>query len=98
MFSISTEEAHDVEVSITNTPDNRQRIDRLCSLRVNGKYRIEEGHLIYTDRISGLDDFNNYLKSYGSECTIIKCYALKKEMDATLKNTLKKYGISEDSP
>lgn len=91
MFSISTDTPYDVEVHFTYSSTTYQKLYKLTQLRTNAHLKKEGRKLIYTDRISGLSDFANYLRSYGSSFNIIKPARLKDALMTTVNRALSRY-------
>lgn len=91
MFSISVDNPVKVKLSFKKTPDNAVKLQKLCQLRVNGNIEFLENEIIYTDQISGISDFANYLRGYGYDFEVIYPQALKDAIKTTLTRSLSRY-------
>lgn len=91
MFSISVEVPHEVEIRFHYSENNLIRLDKLCRLRINAQLHIEYDSIVFTDTISGLHDFANYLRTYGNSYTIIKPQLLSDMLKTTFTRALERY-------
>ncbi len=93
MFSISTEKAQKVIVHFKNTEENFRRIHRLSKLRLNSSIDISSipGKIVYTDHISGLNDFADYLREFGNTYTVIEPPELKNQTIECIERTINRY-------
>lgn len=96
MFSISVEPPVDVGVEFEAFGNIPQKIRQLAKHRKNGKCeeitRSDTSTvLLYTDKISGLDDFAAYLRTFGKSARVLFPQELKERMCASAKLSLKNY-------
>lgn len=80
MFSISLEEPEYVKVEFNNTANAERKINHLKSWRKNAFIQVENNKLIYTDTISGLADFAQYLRKSRKSVHVIEPPSLKDRM------------------
>ena len=92
MFSISAENKPEhVKILFEYSDEAYLKLERLCRLRVNAKIVLERGQLVYTDTITGMPDFEGFLRSFGYKFTVISPDSLKKSLNDTLQNILNLY-------
>lgn len=91
MFSISTEEAFDVEVEFDNIFNIERKIHQLASLRKNASIQILSEKIIYKDKISGLSDFASYLRRFGRAVKVLNPQNLKDAMMFSVERSLQRY-------
>lgn len=72
MYSISIEPCQDVEVVFDDVFNIREKVERLCHSRAYATMVLENGKIIYRDKIRGINDFAKYLRGYGMACTAIR--------------------------
>ena len=95
MFSISVEPPVNVKIEFDIVPNLNieRKIRYLAKQRKYATYEIIENKIIYTDTISGLDDFAVYLRRFGRTAHVIEPPALKDKMRDSIAQTLHRYEI-----
>ena len=92
MFSITADKKTEyVEIHFDYTDEAYIRLRRLCEIRENATVRRHTNIIIYTDYISGLQDFAVFLRSFTYKYTIISPQSLKDELNETRIKTLNLY-------
>lgn len=94
-FSVSTEKNVRVEVLFKNTARNRKLLQGLETRRRQAVYEEQGDWLLYTDSVSGIGDFANFLRQFGSEVRVIAPQKLKERMAASAQRVLERYGEVE---
>ncbi|MBR5970865.1 MAG: WYL domain-containing protein [Lachnospiraceae bacterium] len=94
-FSVSTEKTVRVEVRFKNTERNRKLLSGLEARRRHALYEEQSDALLYSDTVSGIGDFANFLRQFGSEARVIAPQKLKERMAATAQRVLERYGEVE---
>ena len=92
MFSITADKKTEyVEIHFDYSDEAYLRLKRLCELRENAEIKKHSKIIIYTDHISGLQDFDVYLRSFAHKYTNICPQTLKDELNETRTKTLNLY-------
>lgn len=91
MFSISADPPVRVKVKFDATLE--QKVTQLSMQRKNSSIARDSRNntLIYTDLISGLYDFANYLRQFGQSVQVLEPAELKKIMELTVTRSLMRY-------
>lgn len=91
MFSISVETPVDVKVEFDRILNIERKIRYLAKQRKYATYKIIDNKIIYTDKISGLNDFAMYLRKLGRNAHVIEPPVLKDKMKYSIAQTLHRY-------
>lgn len=91
MFSISIEKPVRVVIEFDYISNIPLKLQQLASQRKKAKIAIKENKLIYTDKISGLSDFANYLRRFGNNFQVIEPLKLRERMEFSAKRALNRY-------
>lgn len=91
MFSISTDEPQAVVVEFDNIFNIRTKLEQLCRNRKHARLSFVDEKVIYSDTVSGLSDFANYLRQYGKSCRVIEPPELVDKMLFSATRTLERY-------
>ena len=91
MFSISADPPVRVKVEFDAALEHR--IIQLSIQRKKASIARDsrKNTLIYTDLISGLYDFANYLRQFGTHAKVLEPAKLKKIMELTVTRSLERY-------
>lgn len=92
MLSISTENAQDVRIRFDDKYYIENKLDVVVKQRRSAKLEHKDGYLEYTDKIRGLSDLRNYLRSFNEQCVIFEPAELRNDMINGLKRHLRIYG------
>ncbi len=92
MFSISSEDKpSEVEILFYNNPNIQRKLERLVKLRVNSDIEYTPNGILYSDIVSGLPDFANFLRGFGYKYEVIKPLSLKKMLHESIVKTMDTY-------
>lgn len=95
MFSISMAEQSEVIVSFQRTANVERKITYLHRQRKCSCISVNEDSILYRDTLRGLNDFANYLRSFGKSAIVIAPEELKELMALTVTKSLQRYEESE---
>lgn len=91
MLSVSIEKAEEVEIEVEHKFNNLAKLEQLKRQRALAKIAVKGDTIIYTDKVSGLADFANYLRTFGKRFKVVKPLKLRKMIiNGTMRN-LKMY-------
>lgn len=91
MFSISIQKPVKVVIEFNHIFDIELKLQQLTSQRKNANLTLKGKKLIYTDEISGLNDFANYLRRFGGNFRVIEPPELIEKMEFSAKRALNRY-------
>lgn len=91
MFSISTDFPVKVTLSFDDWDNIKDKISALCKQRPNASQQYDNQQIIYTDSISGLNDFANYLRQFGKAVHVLEPAELHDKLQESVKKTLDYY-------
>lgn len=92
MFSISVEKPVYVKVEFDRVAKVQRKVESLAKNRKYADIEVLEGKIVYTDKISGLSDFIMYLRRFGKSVHVVEPESLKRKLQYSVNNTLKRYG------
>ncbi len=95
MFSISVEPPTKVIVAFERAANIERKIKYLQMQRKNARVQIQDDTILYTDKISGLADFAQYLRQFGRSAHVITPLSLRERMQKSVELSLTRY--KEDS-
>lgn len=91
MFSISIEPPVKVIVEFERVANVERKVRYLQMQRKNASIQIQEDKILYTDQVSGLADFANYLRRFGRSVRVIEPLLLKEKMRQSVELSLARY-------
>lgn len=91
MFSISTKSPVNVKVAFDNWGNIKNKITALCKQRTTATQQTVGQQIIYTDCISGLDDFAKYLRQFGKAVHVLEPQELHDKLKDSFSKTLENY-------
>lgn len=91
MFSISIEKPVKVVIEFEYIFNIPLKLQQLAIQRKKAKIVTKGNKLIYTDEISGLNDFANYLRRFGRSFRVIEPLELREKMEFSTKRALNRY-------
>ncbi len=91
MFSISIEPPTRVIVAFERVANIERKIQYLQMQRKNATVQIHEDTILYTDKISGLADFAQYLRRFGRSAHVITPHSLRERMQKSIELSLARY-------
>lgn len=91
MFSISTDSPVKVTLSFDDWGNIKDKTSALCKQRPNASQQYDNQQIIYTDSISGLNDFANYLRQFGKAVHVLEPAELHDKLQESAKKTLDYY-------
>ncbi len=94
MFSISTQEPIYVEVHFDNIFNIETKVRQLAAHRPQANIELKNNTIVYTDYVSGLNDFANYLRRYGKSCHVIQPLELKEHFKNSVVRSLERYEVN----
>ncbi len=91
MFSISIEPPVNVIVEFERVANVERKVKYLQMQRKNASIQVQENKILYTDQVSGLADFANYLRRFGKSARVIEPLLLKEKMRQSVELSLARY-------
>lgn len=91
MLSVSIEPAEEVEVEFEHKFNNLAKLEQLKRQRPLAKLVVKGDTIIYKDRVRGLADFANYLRTFGKRFRVVKPLKLRKIILNGIMRNLKLY-------
>lgn len=91
MFSISIEKPVKVVIEFEYIFNIPLKLQQLAIQRKKAKIVTKNNKLIYTDEISGLNDFANYLRRFGKSFRVIEPLELREKMEFSARRALNRY-------
>ena len=91
MFSISTKPPVKVKIAFDVWGNIKDKITALCKQRPNATQHFDGQQIIYTDSISGINDFANYLRQFGKAVHVLEPAELRDKLQKSAQKTLDYY-------
>ena len=92
MFSISTKEPYTVRIRFEDKYYIESRLDALVKQRRSAKLERKEGYLEYSDKVRGLPDLRNYLRTFSDKCIVLEPEEMRDDIIEGIKRSFRLYG------